>query len=147
MEIIEKEKEAMKYLIISISILLYHANVLAEHPEHYLGKFAGKEKFDVQCSNSSWNSSGNRDWNADHNEVNGNTYKAVVITGGGKYFAEGTISGVSAKGKFKGKDSFGNDCNGEFSNTLNGDNFKSNSKGNCPAVSCNFIGEVTATRK
>lgn len=137
----------MKYLIITLSIIFYHSYLYADHPEHYLGKFSGKEKFDVQCSNSSWNSNGNRDWSADHNEVNGNMYKAVVMTGGGKYFVEGTISGTSATGTFKGKDSFGNDCKGEFSNTLNGDNFKSKSKGSCPAVSCKFTGEVTATRK
>ena len=137
----------MKYLIITLSLLFYYSQLFADHPEHYLGKFSGKEKFDVKCSNSSWNNSGTRDWDAEHTEVNGNTYKAVVLTGGGKYYAEGTISGTSAEGDFKGKDSFGNDCKGEFSNALNGDDFKSKSKGSCPAVNCTFTGEVTAKRK
>ena len=137
----------MKNSVLPIFLFIISQVAIAEDSEAYLGKFKGSEDFAVTCSNSAWNSSGNCPWSVDHYEVKGNKYEGKIVTGGGRYEAEGTISGNSATGTFKGKDKNGNACNGEFSNTLEGNQLKANGKGSCPSVNCTFTGEISATRQ
>ena len=137
----------MKYSVIFISSLIFHTNAFAEHPAHYLGKFAGTEKIVITCSNTAWNKSETRKWKTNHSDLNGNSYKGLTEAGGGKYKVEGTISGINATGTFKGKDGFGNACSGDFTDTLNGDELKAIVNGSCPSVKCEFTGDVTAKRQ
>ena len=137
----------MKYSPLIIFLFVVSQYIHAENSDQYLGQFEGNETFSVSCSNSAWNSSGDRPWSVNHYEVNGNSYKGTIKTGGGRYEAVGTISGNSASGTFKGKDKNGNPCEGKFTNTLDGDQFNAEASGSCPTVNCTFTGKVTATRK
>ncbi len=122
-------------------------NVFADDP-NWQGSFAGTEELTVtNCSNSSWNGTSSRVWSVNHTEVNGNAYKGNGRAGGGDWSVEGNISGNTATGTFKGKDTYGNAFSGEFSNTLDGNQLTSNTKGSTPSIGCNFTGKVTATRK
>jgi len=137
----------MKYFSLTIFLIILSQYVYAEGPEDFMGKFAGTEKVVITCSNASWNKSETRAWKTNHSDLNGNNFKGLTETGGGKYNVEGAISGNTATGTFKGKDGFGNACSGDFTDTLNGDELKASINGSCPSVKCEFKGDVTAKRK
>jgi len=142
-----KKEIKMKYTALPIFLFTISQYVYAEGPEDFIGKFKGSEAVVITCQNSAWNKSETRPWETNHSDLNGNSFKGVTKSGGGKYDVEGTISGNTATGTFKGKDGHGNACNGNFTDTLDDDQLTVTITGNCPSVNCEFKGDVTAKRQ
>ena len=120
---------------------------VAQGPEDFIGSFKGSEDVVITCSNAAWNKTENRSWTSTHKDLNGDSFRGLTRTGGGQYDVKGTINGNIATGTFKGKDGFGNPCNGEFTDTLNGDELTVISNGKCPTVGCEFSGQVKAKKQ
>ncbi len=137
----------MKNSVLPIFLFIVSQNIIAEGPEDYLGTFKGSEGVVITCQNSAWNNSENRSWTTTNSDVSGGKLKGETRTGGGRYYGEGTISGNTVTGTFKGKDGHGNACNGTFTDTLDGDQLSATITGSCPSVNCEFKGEVTAKRQ